>query len=162
MRFMPDRQLCLPLSARQGRRSGCPWPTCLPNEETLRTERVYFDMLGTNGCTEPSVVGSQLGATNSRSQSASLDDQLEESVREVQATVVKARLSELLRDVERGESITITRYGKKVAVLVPTEDDERERRRQAMDRFMEMRSKWKPAGISVEEFMDWRHEGHRY
>ena len=83
-------------------------------------------------------------------------------MREVQATVVKARLAELLRDVERGESITITRYGKKVAVLVPTEDDERERRRQAMDRFMEMRSKWKPAGISVEEFMDWRHEGHRY
>ena len=83
-------------------------------------------------------------------------------MREVQATVAKARLAELLRDVERGESITITRNGKKVAALVPIEDDERERRRQAMDRFMEMRSKWKPTGISVEEFMDWRHEGHRY
>ena len=83
-------------------------------------------------------------------------------MREVQATVVKARLAELLRDVERGESITITRNGRKVAALVPIEDDERKRRRQAMDRFMEMRSKWKPAGISVEEFMDWRHEGHRY
>ena len=47
-------------------------------------------------------------------------------------------------------------------MLVPIEDDERERRRQAMDRFMEMRSKWKHTGISVEEFMDWRHEGHRY
>ena len=80
-------------------------------------------------------------------------------MREVQATVAKARLAELLRDVERGESITITRNGRKVAALVP---DERKRRRQAMDRFMEMRSKWKPAGISVEEFMDWRHEGHRY
>ena len=83
-------------------------------------------------------------------------------MREVQATVAKARLAELLRDVERGESITITRNGRKVAALVPIEDDERKRRRQAMDRFMEMRSKWKPAGISVEEFMDWRHEGHRY
>ena len=61
-------------------------------------------------------------------------------MREVQATVVKARLAELLRDVERGESITITRNGRKVAALVPIEDDERERRRQAMDRFMEMRS----------------------
>ena len=81
-------------------------------------------------------------------------------MREVQATVVKARLAELLRDVERGESITITRNGRKVAAFVPI--DERKRRRQAMDRFMEMRSKWKPAGISVEEFMDWRHEGHRY
>ena len=83
-------------------------------------------------------------------------------MREVQATVVKARLAELLRDVERGESITITRNGRKVAALVPIEDDERERRGQAVDRFMEMRSKWKPAGISIEEFMDWRHEGHRY
>ncbi len=83
-------------------------------------------------------------------------------MREIQATVVKARLSELLRDVERGESITITRNGKKVAALVPIEDDERERRGQAVDRFMEMRSKWKPTGISIEEFMDWRHEGHRY
>ena len=44
-------------------------------------------------------------------------------MREVQATVVKARLSELLRDVERGESITITRNGRKVAALVPIEDE---------------------------------------
>ena len=83
-------------------------------------------------------------------------------MREVQETVAKARLAELLRDVERGERITITRNGKKVAALVPIEDEERERRRQAMARFMEMRSKWKPTGISVEEYMSWRHEGHRY
>ena len=83
-------------------------------------------------------------------------------MREVQATVVKARLSELLRDVERGESITITRNGKKVAALVPIEDEEREQRRRAVDRFMEMRRSWRLTGISVEEFMDWRHEGHRY
>ena len=83
-------------------------------------------------------------------------------MREVQATVAKARLAELLRDVERGESITITRNGKKVAVLVPIEDDERRRRRQAMDRFMEMRSKWKPTGMSREEILAARHEGHRF
>ena len=83
-------------------------------------------------------------------------------MREVQALVAKARLAELLRDVERGESIVMTRNGKKVAALVPIEDDGRERREKAMDRFMEMRSQWKPVDISVEEFMDWRHEGHRY
>ena len=83
-------------------------------------------------------------------------------MREVQATVAKARLAELLRDVERGESITITRNGKKVAALVPIEDDEREQRRQAVERFKEARSKWKPIDISVDEFMAWRHEGHRY
>ena len=83
-------------------------------------------------------------------------------MREVQATVAKARLSELLRDVERGESITITRNGKKVAALVPVEDEERERREKAMDRFMEMRSQWKPTGMSREEILAARHQGHRF
>ena len=83
-------------------------------------------------------------------------------MREVQATVAKARLAELLRDVERGESITITRNGKKVAALIPIEDDEKRRRRQAMDRFMQMRSKWKPTGMSREEILAARHEGHRF
>ena len=83
-------------------------------------------------------------------------------MREVQVTVAKARFSELLRDVERGESITITRDGKKVATLLPIEDFEREQRRKAMDRFMEMRRSWKPTRISLEEILAWRHEGHRY
>ena len=69
---------------------------------------------------------------------------------------------ELLLDVERGESIAITRNEKKVAMLVPIEDYEREQRRKAVDRFMEARSKWKPTGITAEEYMSWRHEGHRY
>ena len=83
-------------------------------------------------------------------------------MREVQATVAKARLAELLRDVERGERITITRNGKKVAALVPIEDDERKQRRQAMERFMKMRSTWKPTGMSREEILAARHEGHRF
>ena len=83
-------------------------------------------------------------------------------MREVQATVAKARLAELLRDVERGESITITRNGKRVAALVPIQDQEREQRRLAVERFLEWRRTRKPIDISVEEFMEWRHEGHRY
>ena len=83
-------------------------------------------------------------------------------MREVQATVVKAQLAELLRDVERGESITITRNGKKVAALVPIEDEEREQRRKAVERFMEMRRKWRPVHMSTEEILAARHEGHRF
>lgn len=83
-------------------------------------------------------------------------------MREIQATVAKARLAELLRDVERGESITITRNGKKVAALVPIQDQEHEQRRQAVERFREWRRTKGPVDITVEEFMDWRHEGHRY
>ena len=83
-------------------------------------------------------------------------------MREVQATVAKARLSELLRDVERGESITITRNGKKVAALVPVEDEEREQRRQAVERFLEHRRERGPINMSTEEILAARHEGHRY
>lgn len=83
-------------------------------------------------------------------------------MREIQATVAKARLAELLRDVEQGESITITRNGKRVAALVPIEDQERKQRRQAVEKFLEWRQTREPIDISVEEFMEWRHEGHRY
>ena len=83
-------------------------------------------------------------------------------MRGVQITTAKAQFAELLRDVERGESIAITRNGKKVAALVPIEDEERKQRREAVERFKEARSKWKPIDISVEEFMAWRHEGCRY
>ncbi len=83
-------------------------------------------------------------------------------MREVQATVAKARLAELLRDVEHGESITIMRNGKKVAALVPVEDEKRVRRGQAMDRFMEMRSQWKPTGMRREEILAARRESHRF
>ena len=40
-------------------------------------------------------------------------------MREVQATEAKTRLAELLRAVENGEAIAITRHGKTVAHLVP-------------------------------------------
>ncbi len=82
-------------------------------------------------------------------------------MREVQATEAKARLAELLRTVERGESIVITRHGRPVAHLVPAQDQGRDQRREAMDRFMEARSQWEPSGMSREEILAARHEGHR-
>jgi len=41
--------------------------------------------------------------------------------RTMSAAVAKAHLAEALRDVESGEAVTITRYGRPVAVLVPPE-----------------------------------------
>ena len=41
------------------------------------------------------------------------------NMREVPATEAKTRLAELLRVVEHGEAIAITRHGKTVAHLVP-------------------------------------------
>ena len=40
-------------------------------------------------------------------------------MREIQATEAKTRLAELLRVVEHGETVAITRHGKPVAHLVP-------------------------------------------
>ena len=94
-------------------------------------------------------------------------------MREVSATEVPARLPELLRTVERGETIAITRRGKAVAHLVPaenqeraqsvpSEDQERARRKAAVAHFMRLRSQWKPTGMSREEILAARHEGHRF
>ena len=94
-------------------------------------------------------------------------------MREVSATEVPARLPELLRTVERGETIAITRHGKAVAHLVPaenqeraqsvpSEDQERARRKAAVAHFMRLRSQWKPTGMSREEILAARHEGHRF
>lgn len=82
-------------------------------------------------------------------------------MRQVQSTEAKARLAELLRLVEGGERISITRHGRPVAHLVPAHDDARVSRREAMGRLMEARSRWEPAGMSREEILAARHEGHR-
>ena len=48
-------------------------------------------------------------------------------MREVAATDAKAHLAELLRAVEYGETVAITRHGKTVAHLSPPGDDGGER-----------------------------------
>ncbi len=80
---------------------------------------------------------------------------------EVQATEAKTRLSELLRQVERGESIVITRHGKAIAHLVPAHSQEREERRKAVERFKRERAKWPGVKMTLEEILAARHEGHR-
>ena len=82
-------------------------------------------------------------------------------MREVQATEAKSHLAELLRQVEGGETIAITRHGKTVAHLVPVQTEERARRQEAMERFMQARSQWKPTGMSRDEILAARHAEHR-
>ena len=83
-------------------------------------------------------------------------------MREVQATQAKAQLPELLRTVERGETIAITLHGKTIAHLVPAEERERALRKEAVDRFLQQRAKWRRVDMSVQEIRAARHEGHRY
>ena len=42
------------------------------------------------------------------------------------------------------------------------DDAERERRRRVVDGFLESRRKRGKINVSIEEFLAWRHEGHRF
>ena len=83
-------------------------------------------------------------------------------MREVQSTEAKARFAELLRSVEHGESVAITRHGKTVAHLVPAKDQEQAEREAAVERILELRRRRKPPGMTDEEILAARHQGHRY
>jgi prevent-host-death family protein len=84
--------------------------------------------------------------------------------REIPASEAKAHFSELLDAVERGETIAITRHGRRIARLVPEAD----RRRQEIEEAIadmkalakERREKFGP--VSVEEIISSIHEGHKY
>ncbi len=81
----------------------------------------------------------------------------------IQETEFKERVTEMLQAVASGESIAIIRNGRKVARLVPTEEtfldseEERERRRQAVDKLLEARKGWKKVNASLEEILEWRY-----
>ena len=82
-------------------------------------------------------------------------------MREIQATEARTRFAELLRDVEHGETVAITRHGKTIAHMVPAQARERAEREEAVNRFLERRARWAPTGMTREEILAARHEGHR-
>ena len=88
---------------------------------------------------------------------------------QVQDTDAETRFAEILRTVvEDGETVVITRDGKQIARIQPPDNNMRnanmtpEERKAAVDNFRKARKKWGPTGITREEILAWRHEGHRY
>lgn len=81
-------------------------------------------------------------------------------MREVQASEAKIHLPQLLDDVERGETLVITRHGRPIARIVP----EAARHRQEIDRAIEgiKRLRARTGRITTEELLSSRHEGHKY
>ena len=77
-------------------------------------------------------------------------------------TEARARFAELLRRVERGETVVITRHGRAVARVVPVQEAEREDYAQAVARFRRRCKELEPINMSIEEIMEARHEGHRW
>ena len=81
---------------------------------------------------------------------------------QVQTTEAKAKFAQILRTVEQGETVVITRHGKKIARIIPDEDAELAERKAAVERFKAIRKTWEPTGMTREEILAARHEGHRY
>lgn len=79
----------------------------------------------------------------------------------LQFTDAKARLSEILDEVERGEVINITRHGKMIARIVRPDDDDRVKRLEAIRRIQEWRKTLPKTGITVEDILSARDEGRK-
>jgi prevent-host-death family protein len=80
-------------------------------------------------------------------------------MKQFQFSTAKARLSDLIDEVERGETVVITRHGKPVARLMREEDGRRADALRAMAELKELR---KTAGrATVEEILAWRDEGRK-
>ena len=75
----------------------------------------------------------------------------------IQASEAKTHFLRLLDDVERGESIIVTRHGKEVAVISPKAQMDRERVERAFQSILEIRERTKP--VSLEEILSMRDEG---
>jgi prevent-host-death family protein len=81
-------------------------------------------------------------------------------MREIQASEAKARLATLLDEVERGETIVITRHGKPIARIVPESGSPQMKIERVMAEIEEFR-KTMPR-IPLEDILLARHEGHKY
>lgn len=82
-------------------------------------------------------------------------------MREVQASEAKTHLPRLLDEVERGETIVITRHGRPIARIVPEADRRRADLERAVADLQALRRRL--AGrITLEELLSARHEGHKY
>ncbi len=77
----------------------------------------------------------------------------------IQASEAKTRFLSLLDEVERGETIIITRHGKQIARIQPEREFDAERAKQAFEQIRELRKRI--GSMTVEEILAARDEGRR-
>jgi len=80
-------------------------------------------------------------------------------MREIQASEAKTHLPRLLDEVERGETLIITRHGRAIARIVPEVDRQQTKIDEAMDAIRKLRRR--TGRISVDELLSARDEGRR-
>ena len=81
-------------------------------------------------------------------------------MREIQASEAKAHLPQLLDQVERGETLIITRHGRAIARIVPEPDRRQEEIDHAIANIRALRQRNEK--VTVEELLSARDEGRKY
>jgi prevent-host-death family protein len=80
-------------------------------------------------------------------------------MREIQASEAKIHLAQLLDEVERGETLVITRHGRRIARLVPETDRRQDEINDAIEGIRQIRSR--AARVSVGELLSTRNAGRK-
>jgi prevent-host-death family protein len=75
----------------------------------------------------------------------------------IQAAEAKTQFLRILDDVEQGESVIVTRHGRKVARIVPEAEADQDRVNKAMQSILEIRKRTEP--VSLEEILEMRDQG---
>jgi prevent-host-death family protein len=75
----------------------------------------------------------------------------------IQASEAKTHFLRILNDVERGESVIISRHGKRIARLIPDVEIDAERVQRAIDGMLALRQR--TGKVSLEEIIAMKNEG---
>jgi prevent-host-death family protein len=86
-------------------------------------------------------------------------NQLVDNMREIQASEAKVHLPQLLDEVERGETLIVTRHGRPIARIVPEVDRRQEEVNKALAGIRELRRR--NGRITVGELLSARDEGRK-
>ena len=80
-------------------------------------------------------------------------------MRRIQASEAKAHLAQLLDDVERGETLIITRHGRRIARIVPEVDRRKDKIDEAIANIRELANR--TGRITLSELLSTRDEGRK-
>jgi prevent-host-death family protein len=81
-------------------------------------------------------------------------------MRDIQASDAKTHLPQILDEVERGETVRITRHGRPIARIVPETDRRQAEIYKAVANIRALRQR--TGKVTTEEILSFRHEGHKY
>ncbi len=81
-------------------------------------------------------------------------------MRDIQASEAKTHLPQILDEVERGETVRITRHGRPIARIVPETNRRQAEIDMAVANIRALRRRI--SKVTTEEILSFRHEGHKY